>query len=238
LALKDKPNTGRVQAAGAIERGIVVCSWAQAPEAIVALADWENKSFDNYITSRYGIEGTHWRWGEGGWIEDLRQPAPNREYSGMRSTTWTTEFNNRAAFLPTQPGKEPKDVNYITRVRKTLHTRKEAHVPEPGEYPAITQVDHWCPYLFTETAVLEPDLNAIRDEYVTKIVKGELPVVSGLQEFWDRWYAAGGEARMEELTAQQSAWLAEHPEWLEPQAAFSPEHWNTERVYVEPKQQA
>jgi hypothetical protein len=43
---------------------------------------------------------------------------------------------------------------------------------------------------------------------------------------------------MEELTTQQSAWLAEHPEWLEPQAAFSPEHWNTERVYVEPKAQA
>ncbi len=238
LALKDKPNTGRVQAAGAIERGIVVCSWAQAPEAIVALADWENKSFDNYITSRFGIEGTHWKWGEGGWIEDLRQQPPNREYSGMRSTTWTTEFNNRQAFLPTQPGKEPKDVNYITRVRKTLHTRKEAHVPEQGEYPAITQVDHWCPYLFTESAVFETELNAIREEYVTKIVKGELPVTQGLAEFWDRWYAAGGEKRMEEIQTQQSAWLAANPAWLEPEASFAPEFWNTERVYVEPKKQA
>lgn len=238
LGLADDPNTGRVQAAGAIERGMVVTSWAEAPEAIVALADWENKSFDNYITARFGIEGTHWRWGEGGWIEDLRQQPPNREYSGMRSTTWTTEYNNRVAFLPAQPGREPKDVNYITRVRKTLHTRQEAHVPEEGEYPAITQVDHWCPYLFTESAVYESDLNAIRDEYVTRIVKGEVPVVQGLAEFWDRWFAAGGEQRMVEIQEQQSAWLAENPEWLEPQAAFSPEFWNTEREYVEPKQQA
>jgi hypothetical protein len=238
LALKDQPNTGRVQAAGAIERGIVVCSWAQAPEAIVALADWDNKSFDNYITSRYGIEGKHWKWGDGGWIEDLRQTAPNAEYSGMRSTTWTTEWSNKAAFLPRQPGKEPKDVNYITRVRKTLHTRKEAHVPEPGEYPAITQVDHWCPYLFVESATAEAELDAITQEYVTKIVKGEVGVQPGLAEYWDRWFAAGGETRMVEIQEQQSAWLAANPEWLEPQAAFSPESWNTERVYSEPKQPA
>jgi ABC-type glycerol-3-phosphate transport system substrate-binding protein len=239
LALKDVPNSGRVQAAGAIERGIVVCSWAQAPEAIVALADWDNKSFDNYITSRYGIEGKHWKWGDGGWIEDLRTPAPNAEYSGMRSTTWTTEWSNKAAFLPRQPGKEPKDVNYITRVRKTLHTRKEAHVPEPGEYPTVTQVDHWCPYLFTESATAEAELDAITQEYVTKIVKGEVAVQAGLAEYWDRWFAAGGETRMKEIQEQQSAWLAANPVWVENlEAAFSPDSWNTERVYVEPKQQA
>jgi hypothetical protein len=111
-------------------------------------------------------------------------------------------------------------------------------VPEAGEYPAITQVDHWCPYLYNESAVSESDLNALREEYVTKIVKGELPVVAGLAEFWDRWYGAGGEKRMEELQTQQSAWLAANPDWLKPEAAFSPDSWNTERVYVEPKQQA
>jgi hypothetical protein len=43
---------------------------------------------------------------------------------------------------------------------------------------------------------------------------------------------------MEEIQTQQSAWLAANPQWLEPEAAFSPDSWNTERVYAEPKQQA
>jgi hypothetical protein len=121
-------------------------------------------------------------------------------------------------------------MNYITRPRKSMFTRKVAHVPEQGEYPAIARVDHWCPYLLTESAAYEVDLEAIREEYVTKIIKGDLPVQAGLQEFWDRWYAAGGEVRMQEIQEQQSAWLAANPEWLEPEATFAPDFWNTERV--------
>jgi putative aldouronate transport system substrate-binding protein len=227
VGLKDVPNTGRIQAGGALERGLVVASWAECPEAIVALADWENKSFDNYLISRRGIEGKHWQWGEGGWIEELRSPAPNQEYSGMRATTWTQEWLIKAATLPPQPGMEPKDPVINERVYKTLHTRKVAHVPEDGEYPTITQIDHWLPYMFNETAQYEADLEALRDEYFAKIVKGELEVAPGLQEFWDRWHAAGGEARLGEVTEQFNAWIANNAEWKEPSAAFSPDHWRT-----------
>jgi ABC-type glycerol-3-phosphate transport system substrate-binding protein len=230
LGLKDRPETGRIQAGGALERGLVVTSWAECPEAIVALADWENKSFDNYLISRYGIPDKHWKWGEGGWIEDLRTAPPNREYSGMRATTWTSEWSNKAALLPPRPGMEPKQPEINTLVRKTLHTRKEAHVPEAGEYPAITQVDHWLPYMFNESAVLEGDMQTTRNEYFTKIVKGELPVVAGLQEFWDKWMAAGGEVRLREVTEQFNPWIESNPEWQDPNASLSPESWNTERV--------
>lgn len=228
VGIKDKPNTGRVQAGGALERGLVVASWTECPEAIVALADWENKSFDNYLTARRGIEGRHWEWGENGSIKELRSPAPNREYSGMRATTWTTEWSNKAALLPPEPGREPKDPVINTRVRKTIHTRKQAHVPEAGEYPTITQIDHWLPYMFNESAVMEGDMQAVRDEYFTKIVKGELEVVAGLQEFWDRWHAAGGETRLNEVTAQYNAWIENNPEWKDPQATMSPDHWNVD----------
>lgn len=231
LARKDKPNTGRIQAGGALERGLVVASWSECPEAIVALADWENKSFDNYLTARRGIEGRHWEWGEGGSIKELRSPAPNREYSGMRATTWTTAWSNKAALLPPEPGKEPKDPVINTRVRKTLHTRKQAHVPEAGEYPTITQIDHWLPYMFNESAVMDADMQAVRDEYFTKIIKGELEVVAGLQEFWDRWYAAGGEVRQKEVTTQYNAWIEKNPEWKDPQATMSPEQWNIDPTF-------
>ncbi|RIK33589.1 MAG: hypothetical protein DCC55_34655 [Chloroflexi bacterium] len=230
LGLKDKPETGRIQAGGALERGLVVTSWAECPEAIVALADWENKSFDNYLIARYGIPDKHWKWGEGGWIEDLRTAPPNREYSGMRATTWTTEWSNKAALLPPRPGMEPKQPEINLLVRKTLHTRQQAHVPEEGEYPAITQVDHWLPYMFNESAILEGDMQTTRNEYFTKIVKGELEVVAGLQEFWDKWMAAGGEVRLREVTEQFNPWIEANPEWKDPKASLSPESWNTERV--------
>jgi len=236
LGLKEAPHTGRVQAGGALERGLVVSSWSECPEAIVALADWENKSFENYLTARRGIEGKHWRWGEGGWIEELRSPAPNQEYSGMRATTWTTEWSNRAAFLPPEPGLEPKNPEINVRVRKTIHTRQQAHIPEEGEYPTITQIDHWLPYMFTESAVNEGDMQAVRDEYFTKIVKGELAVTAGLQEFWDKWMAGGGEVRLKEVTEQYAKWIADNPEWQDPQATLSPDHWNTEPVFAPRKE--
>ena len=65
---------------------------APRPEAIVALADWQKARFDNGIACRYGIAGKHWEWGgepSNSCIMDLRSPAPNQEYPGMRMTTWT-----------------------------------------------------------------------------------------------------------------------------------------------------
>lgn len=156
----------------------------------------------------------------------------------MRATTWTQEWWAKSELLPPVPGLEPKDPLITQRVLKTLHTRKQAHVPEEGEYPTITQIDHWLPYMFNESAQYEADLESLRDEYFAKIVKGELEVVAGLQEFWDRWHAAGGEARLAEVTEQYNAWIAANPEWEDPNASFSPDHWLTERQLPPAKAQS
>lgn len=235
LGLKDRPNTGRVSGAsyGPIERGVVVASWAACPEAIVALADWENSSFENYVTARHGIEGKHWKYGDNGSIVDLRSAAPNWEYSGMRATGWALKWSNQYAFLPPQPGNEPLDPEVTPRVRKCYNTRAVADVPEQGEYPAMPQVDRWCAYSFPKSAKFMGDMDTIFSEYLGRIINGELEVGSGTKEFWDRWYAAGGQTQMEEQTEQWSAFSAAHPEWKETKATFAPEFWNTTPKYPE-----
>ncbi len=230
--IKGSPQTNRIMSTVAMDRGIIVTSWAQAPEAVVALADWQNTSFENYLLCTRGIEGKHWQWGEGGWIEELRSEAPNREYSGMRHTTPAPKWQKQVNQLPFAPDATPKDPLIEARVRGTnMHSRAQTHVPEQGEYPMITQIDHWTPYLFTESSVFAADLGALRDEYMAKIIKGELEVGPGIQEFWDRWYAAGGEIRQKEVTEQYAKYIAAHPEMKDPHIYLAPDVWNTEIQY-------
>lgn len=230
--LKDAPHTNRIMSTVAMDRGIIVTSWASAPEAIVALADWQNKSFENYLLCTRGIEGKHWQWGEGGWIEDLRSAPPNQEYSGMRHTAPAPKWQKQMNLLPFSPENQPKDPLIEARVRGTnMHTRAQTNVPEQGEYPMITQIDHWTPYLFTESAALAADMNAVRDEYFTKIVKGELDVTAGIKEFWERWYGAGGEVRQKEVTEQYAKYSAAHPEMSDPNIYLAVDAWNTEIQY-------
>jgi ABC-type glycerol-3-phosphate transport system substrate-binding protein len=228
---KGKPGTGRVNAGGALARGTIFASWSQCPEAMIAAYDWVVKDFKNYILAVYGIEGKHWKWGSGGWIEDLRSPAPNQEYSGMRRVGRTTPIYIQQLKLPAQPGKEPKDTEWLSRIYTNIHTRKQAHVPEKGEYPTITQVDHWCPYLFTKSAKYRADLLSLQSEYLAKIVRGTLPASSGVKEFWTKWRAAGGDEYMKEMSDIFNKWLAQHPEWKDPRASFSPDSWNTTIKY-------
>ncbi len=216
-----------------MERGIVVASWAQAPEAIVALADWDNASFDNYLTSRQGIQGKHWKLGEGGSFVNLMTPGPKPEYSGMRGTTWATKWQIQRALMPAAPGQEPIDPRITPRIYKNAHTRKAPATPESSEYPTISFVDHYLPYQFTRTAQLEGDLTTIANENFTKIVNGAVPPAAGIKDFWSQWRAAGGEVRIQEITEQYAKWSADHPEWKNPKASPSPESWDTTVSYPE-----
>jgi hypothetical protein len=116
LARKGVPNSGRIRAGGPMERGLVVTTWAPAPEAIVALADWENKSYENWLTSRLGIQGKRWKFTENGGVQDLRKTGQQAEYSGMRSTTWTVEWQLKRNLAPPAAGQEPIDPNITPQV--------------------------------------------------------------------------------------------------------------------------
>ncbi len=233
VALKGVPNTGRILCEVPMNGGMVVTSWAPCPEAFIALADWINSSWENWMLAMYGIEGKHWRWGENGCFVDLRSNPPNQEYSGMRrfecnAFPWASKF----LALPVAPGKEPKDPLADRRVReKIIYTRPQTNVPQQGEYPAIAKLGHFVPYKFAESAKFEPDLRALRDEHATKIIKGEMPVTDGIKAFWEQWMAAGGETRIKEVTEQWAKYAQAHPEMADPKVYFSPENWNTEIKY-------
>jgi hypothetical protein len=231
LGWKGKPHTARTSTGGAIERGMVAASWAEAPEACIAWCDWETKSHDNWLVGRFGVPDKHWKKGSGGWIEDLRSPAPNQEYSGMRHTATSVEWRLKDNTLPPQPGKEPKDVLDAPRRLKNLHTRADATKPEKGEYPTITQIDHWCAYMFPRSAKFKGDLDALFKEYTTNIIAGQLKPAAGIKEFWSKWMAAGGNERMKEITEQYSKYIAASPAFKDPKIYLSPEAWNLDNTY-------
>ena len=235
VSRKGVPNTGRIRAGAPMERGIVVASWAQAPEAIVALADWDNKSFDNYMTSRSGIQGKHWKYGDGGAFVNLMTPGPKPEYSGVRGTTWTSKWQRQRALLPAAAGQEPLDPKITPRIYHNAHTRVDPAKPETGEYPLIGFVDHYLPYQFNKTATLEGDLSTIASEHFTKIVNNGAPVAATIKEFWSNWKAAGGDTRLQEISDQYSKWISQHPEWKDPKATLAPEAWDTTASYPERK---
>jgi hypothetical protein len=239
LGLEGKlPETGRVVAGGAMERGLSVFTWASCPEAIICLLDWEMKDFDNYITDREGVPGKHWKWGEGGWIEDLKSPPPNQEYSAMRYANWTPELAKQTALLPPEPGKEPKNPVITERCYKTCHTRKVAYVPEQDEYPTIFTPDHWLPYKYPKTVKYSADLTALNNEYRTKIVKGEIDIEAGIKEYQDKWWASGGEETMQEKIEQWEPWIEANPEWKDPKASLAPDMWRKDRVFAPRKEKA
>jgi putative aldouronate transport system substrate-binding protein len=231
LARKGVPNTGRIRAGGPMERGLVVTTWAPAPEAIVALADWENKSYENYLTARLGIQGKHWKFTENGGVQDLRKTGQAAEYSGMRSTTWTVEWQLKRSLAPPAAGQEPIDPNITPQVYKNIHTRADATKSGPGEYPVLGGVDRYLPYLFTQSQKFQGDMDTIANEHFTKIVNGQLSVADGRKQFMDKWMAGGGEVQIKEITDQFNKWIAAHPEWKDPKATFAPENWNTTWTY-------
>ena len=232
---KGVPNTGRLLAGAPMERGIVVASWAQAPEAIVALADWDNKSFENYMTSRSGIQGKHWKLGEGGTFVNLMTPGPKPEYSGVRGTTWTSKWQIQRALMPAAAGQEPLDPKITPRIYRNAHTRADPAKPEKGEYPMIGLVDHYLPYQFNKTATLEGDLSTIANEQFTKIVNAGAPPAATIKDFWSQWRAAGGDARIQEISDQYTKWIGQHPEWKDPKATLAPDAWDTAASYPERK---
>ncbi len=223
------PETACTLADSALERGIVILSWAECPEALVALADWENTTLENFITCRYGLQGKHWQWGEGGWIEDLRSPGADREYSGRRRVTWTARNRRALAELPPQPGNEPKNPAITPSMYTSLHTREQAHIPQDGEYPTTTQIDHWCPYPLLDSGKDQDEMLQLRDEAFISIVSGDVEPVDGIETFWNDWYAVGGEVRQREVSDTYAAWIARHPEWQDPKAIKDPSSWRTER---------
>ena len=237
VSLKGKPETGRILAEIPVERAVVVTSWAECPESIVAFGDWMNKSWENYMLSNYGIEGKHWKFADNGAYVDLRSPAPNHEYSGMRRIAWAPQWISKFNTLPAAVGNEPKDPMVVQRVYGPhIYNRTKTNVPQKGEYPMLVRLYHFVPWSFAKSAQYEPDLLALRNEYATKIIKGELDVTKGLQEFWDRWMQAGGEARLQEISDQYSAYAKAFPEMTDPKVFFSPENWNTEIKYPERRQ--
>ena len=235
VARKGVPNTGRTATGQPLDRGIIVMSWDHAPEAIVALADWEMKSFDNYLVSSRGIEGKHWKYGANGSIVDLRSPAPKQEYSGMRSTSATVKWSWKARLLPPAQGAEPIDPDVTKRVSQSLYTRQVANVPEQGEYPALGDVDRYLGYRHTKSATKQADMDSIAQEYFTKMVKGETPIAAGITQFNAQWLAAGGDIYQQEITDQYSKWITAHPEWKDPKATFAPEFWNTKSSFPDRK---
>ncbi|MCC6626001.1 MAG: twin-arginine translocation signal domain-containing protein [Chloroflexi bacterium] len=233
LARKGVANSGRIRTGHPLERGLVVTSWAQQPEAIVALADWDNASYENWLTSRLGLKDKHWKYGENNTIVDLRKPGAQAEYSGMRGTTWTSEWLRKRNLAPAPASDPYLDPEVSARVLTNVHTRKDATKPEPGEYPAMPYIDRYTPYSYPNSQKLEGDMNTTINEYFNKIVNGELAVKEGAQQAYTRWLAAGGEVRMKEITDQYAKWIATHPEWKDPKATFAPEAWNTTAKYPE-----
>ena len=113
VGLKDVPNTGRVAAYNLVGRSAICTNWAPCPEAFVAFTDWANASWQNYLTVNRGIEGKHWKWGKGGWIED----------------------NKDAPFLLICSLSGPHTPNAVPSDHVGLYDPKEVRLPEepPGE---------------------------------------------------------------------------------------------------------
>jgi ABC-type glycerol-3-phosphate transport system substrate-binding protein len=234
--LKDKPGTGRILGCIPGDRAIAMFSWANCPEALVAFADWSNASFENFMLCRFGIEGKHWKYGDNGCFIDMRTDPPNQEYSGGRATIAARKWSTQFALLPPQPGNEPKDPLVNKRVLGPhFYNRPDTTKPQQGEYPMLVPIEHLVPWRFTESAKFEPDFLSMRDEHVTRIVKGEISVQDGIKAFWDAWFPAGGEIRLREVRDQYDAYIAAHPEMADPRIFFSPENWNTQIQYPERK---
>jgi hypothetical protein len=234
VSLKDKPTTGRILCEIPVERAAVVTSWANCPEAIVAFGDYQNKSWENYMLCTRGIEGKHWKWADNGAYVDLRSNPPNQEYSGMRRIVWAPEWQNKFNTLPAEPGNEPLDPMTLKRVYGPhIYNRPKTNVPQKGEYPTLVRIYHFVPWHFVKSAQYEPDLLSLRNEYATKMIKGETEITAGLKEFWDRWMQSGGETRLQEISDQYAAYAKQYPEMTDPKVFFSPENWNTEIQYPE-----
>jgi hypothetical protein len=234
LGRKGVANSGRVYAAAPMARGLVVTTWAQAPEAIIALADWENKKLENFLSTRYGIPGKHWKFADNGAIVDLRSPAPKQEYSGVRYVTNTPARDIEVINLPAAKGQEPYDPAINPSIYKNLWTRKVGKVPEKDEYPTIAGIDLWSPYQYPKS--LKSGRNDVSQDSMaleawTSIVNGSTPATQGVKEFWNKWRAAGGDVRIGEITDQFNAWIKDHPEWADPRATFAPDAWRTKRDY-------
>jgi len=230
LGLRDVPNSGRLAPDEPVDRVAVVATWARCPEVLAAMYDWEAKSWDNYLIARYGIEGKHWRWHEDGWIESLISDAPNQEYRGMASIVSVPEYQAKLRELPPEPGTERKDIAYMWKELKNLHTRLDVTKPQQGELPCIADISHWCPVMYIEGSKYFGDLSNLRTEYFNKITKGELEVVAGVQEYWDRWYATGGDVRVREINEQYAKYVEAFPHMKDPKIYFAPEFWDTERA--------
>jgi hypothetical protein len=236
LGLKDVPNTGRLASGLPIDRVVMACSWAQCPEAIIALTDWQDKDMDNYNTVHYGIQGEHWEWGEGGWIVDNRSAPPDREVIGTYDILATAPMQKARRLLPPQPGNEPRDPYINQYILNNLNSRADAMVPEPGEYPMIAHIDRFIPYALTESGNYVSDMESIWKEHFASIVNGELEVVAGLQQMWDAWWGGGGEIYMTETADQYNAWIAANPEYLNDEVFFAPDYWNLERKLPPPRE--
>lgn len=232
LGLKDMPNSGRILTEIPLERAVVVTSWAQAPEAIVAFADWQNKSWENYMLSNYGIEGKHWQWAANGAYQDLRSAAPNQEYSGMRRIVWAPEWNNKFQMLPAPEGTVFLDPGLSARIYGPhIYNRTDTTKPQPNEFPTLSRIYHFVAWDWKESAQYEPDLLALRSEWATKIIKNESDVTGGLKSFWSQWMAAGGEKRIKEISDQYNLYAKANPAMTANSVFFSPESWNTKHTY-------
>ncbi len=231
LGLRDVPNSGRLLTEIPLERVAVVTSWAQAPEALIAFADWQNKSWENFMLSNYGIEGKHYSWADNGAV-DLRSSAPNQEYSGMRRVVWAPEWNNKFQQLPApedDPNLDPRIASLIYGPH--IYNRTDTTKPQANEYPTLTRIYHFVKWDWKESAQYEPDLRALRDEWATKIIKNEASVTDGLKGFWDQWMASGGETRLREIADQYDAYAKANPAMTDDKVFFSPESWNTTSQY-------
>ncbi|NLE43135.1 MAG: hypothetical protein GX620_00310 [Chloroflexi bacterium] len=234
VSLKGRPETGRILTEVPLERTVVVTSWANCPEAIIAFCDWNNATWENYMLSMFGIEGKHWKWGDNGCYVDLRSNPPNQEYSGMCRVVWSPKWQMKYQTLPPCPDNMPKDPNITARIYGPhIYNRPQTNVPQANEYPTLTRLYHFVPWNWVQSAQFEPDLIALRDEYATKIIKGELEVTAGVREFWDQWMASGGDVRLQEITDQYAAYATQHPEMTDPKAFLAPESWNTTIEYPE-----
>jgi hypothetical protein len=234
IGRKSTPNTGMVIAAGPIERAIVVTAWSPCPEAIVALADWENSSWENFTLARRGIEGKHWKQEASGAITDLRNPQ-NPEYSGMYGTAWMPKWQLKNNSLPAPANNPFADPEITARTIKNMLTRQVLNVPEAGEYPAIGAPDRYCPYVFAKSQSKQGDMDSISNEYLAKIYNGQAPATQAtVNEFYDKWLKAGGEIQVKEISDQFAPYIAKHPEWKDPKASYFPEVWNTTSKYPAP----
>lgn len=233
VCLKGHPETGRILAEVPGEHCVSIFSWAKCPEAVVAWADWYCSSLENYMLCHYGIEGKHWKYGDNGCLIDLRTPPPNMEYSGSRYVgPMPRKWQNQIDLLPPQPGKEPKDPMISKRVLGPhFYNRPDTTKPQKGEYPMLVRLYHLVPWRFKESGNLDPDFLALRDEAVTKMIKGEQAIGDGIKAFWDAWMAAGGDKRIREISDQYDAYIKKHPEMADPKIFFSPENWNTQIQY-------